>query len=548
MKLKIILVFNFAFVLLTMFANAQDYYWVAFSDKNHTTYCLSNPEEFLSERAIQRRIKQNIKIDSLDLPINQEYISQVIRPGITLVHSSKWLNGITVKVEIDSFEQKISSLPFVKEIQLTKPGLTSKSAKNKFDESDVWRDNLPIDTSWYGPSVYQTGLLNGQYLHQHNYFGEGIQIAVLDAGFLNADIYPAFDSLWMNNRILGTKDFVDSDESFFQTDYHGMSVLSCMGAFVPGELIGTAPEASYWLIRSEKTGSEFIVEEDNWVAAAEFADSVGVDIINSSLGYFLFDDSTTNHTYADMDGKTTRVTKAANIAASRGILVFNSAGNEGNDPWKYIIAPADGDDVIAVGAVNKFGFPPDFTSYGPASDGDIKPNMAATGWNTYLVSSSGDLGYKSGTSFASPVMAGMAACLWQANPDKTAKEVKEALERSCHLYDMPDSVMGYGIPDMKFAHYYLDPSSVEMITENHSWLAFPNPFYDRLTIKNDKYHLNNNLLLSVYSIDGRLLLREERPANPQILINNLQTLPTGLLILRIDSEFGSESLKLNKIR
>lgn len=541
------------FVLLSLLlqgsvVKAQDFYWVAFTDKNNIAFSLSNPSEYLSERAIQRRVKQNIPIDSLDLPVNPEYISQITGPGVSLVHSSKWLNGITVKVETGDFEQTVSALPFVAGIHRTKPGIETKSAFRKFDEPDAWRDNLPIDTSWYGASVYQTGLLNGQYLHQLGYFGKEIQIAVLDAGFFNADIYPAFDSLWLNNRILGTRDFVKDTFSFFETNYHGMSVLSCMGGFVPGEMIGTAPEASYWLLRSEDAKSEYIIEEDNWVAAAEFADSVGADIINSSLGYCLFNDSLTNHTYADMDGKTTRITRAANIAASRGMLVVNSAGNEGDNSWKYIVAPSDGDQVIGVGATNKFGFAASFSSFGPASDGDVKPNLSAMGWNNYLVRSNGTLGYNSGTSFAAPVLAGMAACLWQASPNATTAQIKEALELSAHLYETPDSLLGYGIPDMKTAYLILNPSLVEDVTKNQHWLAMPNPFTDRLFLKNTGTGGSGNVVLSVYSTDGRLLHREERAATSQILLHNLHLLPAGLLILKIDSEKGSESVKLSKVR
>lgn len=541
------------FVLLSLLlqgsvVKAQDFYWVAFTDKNNIAFSLSNPSEYLSERAIQRRVKQNIPIDSLDLPVNPEYISQITGPGVSLVHSSKWLNGITVKVETGDFEQTVSALPFVAGIHRTKPGIETKSAFRKFDEPDAWRDNLPIDTSWYGASVYQTGLLNGQYLHQLGYFGKEIQIAVLDAGFFNADIYPAFDSLWLNNRILGTRDFVKDTFSFFETNYHGMSVLSCMGGFVPGEMIGTAPEASYWLLRSEDAKSEYIIEEDNWVAAAEFADSVGADIINSSLGYCLFNDSLTNHTYADMDGKTTRITRAANIAASRGMLVVNSAGNEGDNSWKYIVAPSDGDQVIGVGATNKFGFAASFSSFGPASDGDVKPNLSAMGWNNYLVRSNGTLGYNSGTSFAAPVLAGMAACLWQASPNATAAQIKEALELSAHLYETPDSLLGYGIPDMKTAYLILNPSLVEDVTKNQHWQAMPNPFTDRLFLKNTGTGGSGNVVLSVYSTDGRLLHREERAATSQILLHNLHLLPAGLLILKIDSEKGSESVKLSKVR
>ncbi len=373
------------------------------------------------------------------------------------------------------FQSKVLQLPFVKEVQLTKPDITVKSAFNKFNDFEG-DDNVLIDTSLYGLSVYQIGLMNGQFLHNQNYKGQGMQIAVLDGGFYHADEYPAFDSLWANNQILGTRDFVDPTVSFFQTNYHGMSVLSCMGGNIPGQLIGTAPKASYWLIRSEDTDTEYLVEEDNWVAAAEFADSAGCDIISTSLGYYTFNDASMNHTYADMDGKTTRVTKGANIAFSRGMLVFASAGNEGTYSWKHIIAPADGDDVIAVGAVNRDSVAAPFTSLGPASDGDVKPNVSAVGWNTYLETNNGDLGHLSGTSFSAPVMAGMAACLWQMYPDATARNVKNIIEMSCNKYNNPDSVVGYGIPDMAKAGFeMISDLPIITVTSSGKWIAYPNP-------------------------------------------------------------------------
>ncbi|MCA1759001.1 MAG: S8 family serine peptidase, partial [Bacteroidales bacterium] len=336
--------FFFYTVILIFYSfniGAQEYYWISFSDKNQTQFTISSPGDYLSERAIQRRIRQNIAIDSLDLPVNQNYVEEVINVGARLIHSSKWLNGITVKAETDNFAIKVSKLPFVVQCQLTKTTVT-KSGVQKLIETSGF-ETVPIDTSIYGASVYQTSILNGQFLHNQNYRGQGIQIAVLDAGFLNANRYSAFDSLWANNQIMGTKDFVHPIADFFSTHYHGMSVLSCMGGNLPGSLIGTATKASYWMIRSEDTDSEFLIEEDNWVAAAEFADSVGVDIINSSLGYTQFDDSAMNHTYSEMDGKTTRITRGANIAASRGMLVVASAGNEGNKSWRYLGAPSDGE-------------------------------------------------------------------------------------------------------------------------------------------------------------------------------------------------------------
>ena len=529
---------------------AQEYYWVGFSDKNGTQYSLSSPVDYLSERAIQRRIKQNIAIDSLDLPLNKNYIDEVIKIGATFIHASKWLNGITVKAETDSFTIKVSKLPFVKEFQLTK-GLAKKSAIQKFAELEG-SENFPIDNSIYGPSVYQTSILNGQFLHNQNYRGQGMQIAVLDGGFFSADRYPAMDSLWANNQILGIKDFVDPTAEFYKTHYHGMSVLSCMGGNVPGKLIGTATKASYWLIRSEDTGSEFLIEEDNWVAAAEFADSAGVDIINSSLGYYNFDNSEMNHPFEEMDGKTTRVTRGANIAASKGILVFSSAGNEGNNigenAWKHIVAPSDGEKVIGVGAVNKDSIPSGFTSLGPAFGGKTKPNVTALGWNTYLQKSDGTFGYLNGTSFSSPVMAGMAACLWQSQPHASAEQVKTAIEMSGHLYENPNDKMGFGIPDMYRAWQLLQNLSTSAPEISKQWTAFPNPVGDVLILQKNSSQFQDTVRIEIFTMDGKLVQQWIKSDANRIELRDLNSLPKGILLLKISSSKSSETIKLSKIQ
>ena len=532
-------------LFISVQVKSQEYYWVGFSYKNQTSYSFDEPEKYLSERAIQRRIRQNIPIDSLDLPVNSTYIQQVADLGAELVHASKWLNGITVKSEIDSFSTKVLQLPFVKEVQLTKPDITTKSAFNKFNETEG--NGYLVDTARYGPSAYQLELMNGQYLHNQNYLGQGMQIAVLDVGFYNADIYSAFDSLWANNQILGTKDFVDPNVNVFRSHYHGMSVLSCMGGNVPGKLIGTAPKASYLLLRTEDNNSEYLIEEDNWVAAAEFADSVGCDVINSSLGYTTFFDSAMDHTYADMDGNTTRVTQGANIAFTKGMLVFTSAGNEGQKQWKHIVAPSDGDNVIAVGAVNRDSVPAPFTSVGPASDGDVKPNVAGVGWNTYLTNSSGELGYLNGTSFSSPVMAGMAACLWQANPEATAAEMKTVLEMSSHQYNSPDSILGYGIPDMNKAITIMTNLLVEINKQEKKWVAYPNPVTETLFLLTDQSKPEGDIRINIFSIDGKLLHREIKPWSQRIELQNFNSLPSGILLLKVESKGEVETIKISKM-
>jgi len=525
---------------------AQNYYWISFTDKNHTSYSLDNPEEYLSERAIERRIKQNIAIDSLDLPVNLTYIDSVLTLDVEQFHTSKWLNGITVTTDIDTLPELIQNWSFVKEVQLTKPSVTSKSAKTKFVEYE--EGEVPIDTSYYGESVYQIGMLNGQFLHNDNYNGQGMQIAVIDAGFINADTLPALDSLWINDQVLGTKDFLNIETDIFSSpnDYHGMSVLSTMGGNMPGQLIGTAPKASYWLIRSENNYSEYIVEEDNWVAAAEFADSAGVDIINSSLGYYLFNDSSTDHTYADMDGKTTRVTRGANIAASRGILVLTSAGNERNNSWFRIIAPSDGDNVIGVGAVDMDLVPASFSSAGPASDGDIKPNVAAMGYRTVVQLSNGAIGKLSGTSFSSPVLAGMAACLWQKNPDKTAAEVKKAIEESGNLYLNPDSLSGYGVPDMQVADELLSSMSAFEIDNNQNWTIYPNPVGDYLVVQSFGNEYFRDVEIRLVSLSGHIVKYWNKQISGRVVLEDIPSGLKGMFLLQLITKNYSETFKLVK--
>jgi serine protease AprX len=542
----------FLFLFITMLASfngwCQSYYWVGFSDKNNNPLSLSNPGAFLSERALERRLRQNIAVDSLDLPVNPGYISQVLGEGVTFIHSSKWLNGITVRTDLDSFSDEVIQLPFVKEVQLTKRSFSNKSTRSKFIDQELKNGEVAFDSMQYGESVHQVHQLNLQYLHNNGFMGQGMHIAVLDAGFYRADTLAAFNALWEQGRVLGTYDFVDGDEFIFDGHFHGMSVLSAMAGNVPGKLLGTAPEASYWLFRSEDEYSEFLIEEYNWLAAAEFADSAGVDIINSSLGYFTFDDPEMNHTYASMDGNTTPVTRGANIAVTRGMLVVSSAGNEGRatDSWKYIIAPSDGDNVIGVGAVNKEGIPAPFTSYGPASDGDVKPNVAAVGWNTIIQRSDGSIGTGNGTSFSSPVIAGAVACLWQANRNIAALQIKKAIEMSAHLFLTPDSLIGYGIPDFKLADRLIKETAIEPSRKQGTWGVYPNPASNYIVLQKRVNAVFGKVMLTFYSLDGKLIHMEERNDAAKIVLQNLQMLPPGLLLLQITSGDVSEVVKIYK--
>ena len=545
MKIRLVLLLIFLCSQLGMLAqDSSSTYWVKLKDKIGTPFQVSNPEAFLSQRSIDRRVKQHIPIDPTDLPVSSVYLDNLKRLGLQVVHTSKWLNGATVRTSDTTLMKTIAALPFVQSVQLTKPSNVIKSAHLKFNEPE---ENTIIAPAQYGNSYNQLSQLNGQYLHNKGFRGRGIQIAVIDAGFWKVNEIAAFDSLRTSNRILGTHDFVDPQSDIYLQHSHGMSVLSTMGGNIPGTLVGTAPDASFYLFRSEDAATEYLVEEDNWVAAAEMADSVGVDVINSSLGYNLFDDPRMNHTYSDMNGIKNRVTQGANMAFEKGILVFTSAGNEGTNAWRHIISPSDGVNVIAVAAVDKFGIRASFSSEGPAFGGAIKPNVAAQGSSTFLVTSTGEIGTSSGTSFSSPVLTGMGACLMQANPYASVKQLKLAIEQSAGMYLTPDSLLGFGIPDFQKADLLLKSLAVKTIQTASTWVVSPNPFSDYIFIRQLDTAKFESCSVNIYSLQGVSLRESIFKANEAILLKNLSNLPKGFLILSIRSGDKKEQFKLLKI-
>ncbi|WP_321287985.1 S8 family serine peptidase [uncultured Sunxiuqinia sp.] len=533
-------------IILTGNLVAQDevenFYWVRFKDKLGTVFSINQPEQFLSLRAIERRQKQNIAVDELDLPVSINYLQQLKEQGAEIIHTSKWLNGATIRATTSVYEQIRQDLNFIAFSELTKPGIFLKSARNKFQTERQLND---INISEYGSSYHQLRLFNGQLLHALGYRGEGMHIAVLDAGFYKVDELPAFEQLWGENRILGTKDFVDPGGDVFLAHTHGTNVLSTMGGYVKNKLIGTAPEASYYLLRSEDGATEYPTEEDNWVAAAEWADSAGCDVINSSLGYTTFDDADMNHSYAEMDGNTTRITKAANIAVEKGMLVFSSAGNEANNPWRYLVAPSDGNLVIGVAAVNNDSIWAPFSSLGPSADGDVKPNLAAVGWGTILQKTDGRIGPSNGTSFASPILAGMAACLWQAHPDATNLEIKEALEKSASQYAYPNDTLGYGIPNFHLANLSLRPT--DQHTKTDKWTALPNPFSEGIYLFQTTPKPTGEITISLFSALGNCLYKQVFQYVSSIFIPNLANLPAGLILLKIETNTDNTVIKLIKV-
>lgn len=523
-------------------------YWIQFTDKNNSGFSISQPSDFLSQRSLQRRIMQNIPIDNKDLPVTQAYIDSLESMGFTVLNPSKWLNSVTVQVDSAAQLASILSLGFVNGYQKVHR-LECREREEASLTAQKPVSFLKYSSYNYGQAATQIEMMNGNMLHNQGFRGQGMQIAVIDAGFFQVDSIALFDSLWANNQILGVRDFVDHDHSVFEDYHHGMKVLSILAANVPGSFIGVAPKASYWLLRSENVQSEYVVEEDNWVAAAEFADSVGADILTTSLGYTTFNDPAQNHDYSDMDGNTTRISIASDIAASRGMLVVNSAGNEGNDPWHYISAPADGDSVLAVGAVDDMGAYAPFSSTGPSADGQVKPNVAAMGMGTTVSSTSGSVSSGSGTSFSAPLVAGLAACLWQANPGMTNMELFQAIEQSGSQYQNPDSLLGYGIPDFAAANLLLHNVIYDQFDKEAIFKVFPNPFSSQFSIQ--LYSPDSQLVrYSMYDMKGSLILSSEKNMDytsfRSIDVKVPQTLENGIYFLRLVTQNAVYSIKVIK--
>jgi serine protease AprX len=481
MKIKLILAFiSLSFIQQTF---AQDRYIVFFTDKNNSPFSISSPLDFLSQRAIDRRTNQNISVDQRDLPVNPQYLSGVAGTGAFVMRASKWFNAAIIETTNPAVLTAINQLPYVVNVQNVSKPQPNPDRSNKFDH--LLSDKKPSAQTQrsqgtqslnYGNSFNQINMLGLTALHNQGYTGEGKLIAILDAGFLDAPLMTCFDSLRANNQIKYTWDFVDNESDVYNDHYHGAAVLSCMGANVPDTLIGTAPHADFILLRTEDANTEYIIEEYNWSIGAEFADSAGADLINSSLGYTEFNDPTQNHMYADMDGNTNPVTMAADWAAQKGILVVNSAGNEGSSPWNYISAPADADSILAVGAVDFSGAYASFSGNGPTADNRVKPDVAAQGENTWLYSpySNNQPTQGNGTSFSGPVLCGAVACLWQAWSQKSNMDIIQVVKRSANQYSNPDTLLGYGIPNFTFANSLLSIGGVSM-PQNAVLHIFPNP-------------------------------------------------------------------------
>lgn len=459
-KMHRILFFLFVILLLPTTIQGKDkypgpklyVYRYYLYNKIGSKYTLDRPSKYLSQKSIERRKRQKLKIDSTDLPIPEEQLMRFNVKGAKIMGKSKWNNTVIVGSADTTLLNLLAQLPNVKKAKKvfqSPDSINFTLANHKRIIQDHFNRWDSVHNDPLGVSRPQIEMLAGNRLHETELYGKGMTIAVLDGGFQNVDKLNCFSQL----RLAGTNDFVSvakdytADYDFFDGIDHGTKVLSAMAAVAPEVIMGTAPDADYWLLRCEDPLTEMPIEEDYWAMAAEFADSVGVDIINSSLGYNEFDNHFGDYHLRDLDGHTALISHTASLLANKGIILCNSAGNSGMGPWKKITAPADADNIITVGAVNAECKNAPFASVGPTHDGRIKPDVVAMGSGTVLVSGRGALVRDMGTSFSTPIVTGLVACLWQGLPKKSAIEIIELVRNCGSQVDEPDNILGYGIPD-----------------------------------------------------------------------------------------------------
>lgn len=543
MNMKKLLLLSLVF-FVSMSVFSQEDAWVYFKDKPDAQLYYDSPLLMLTQRALDRRTNQNIVLDLKDIPIDPSYISQIKNSnGITVLAKSKWLNSVHVRgtqADINS----LALLTFVDRIDFAdktlnqtgkKPIVKKPTKVNKIQKTKV--------EYAYGTSANQIQMLNGQVLHQQNYTGSGKIIAIMDAGFPGVNSAQPFQRLINNNQILGGYNYVLRDSDFYTGDSHGTAVLSLMAGYKENSLIGTAPDSSYYLFITEDDTSENPIEESLWVEAAEKADSLGVDVINTSLGYFDYDKPAYSHTYSDMDGATAYMSRGAVIAFSRGMIVVAAAGNSNNDgdpnTDSHIAVPADAAGVIAVGAVNSTEVLTSFSSIGPSYDNRTKPDVVAQGQSDYVSDEFGNIVTGSGTSFSSPIMAGMIACLWQAFPNKTNAEIKQLILEVSDRFANPNNQYGYGIPDFSLA--LSNGLSVAQVSKNDA-LIYPNPTNDLVSIA-----LPTNLskgTFMMYTILGQKVL--EKNISGQSVVISLKTLNKGIYLYKLESDIYATTGKIIK--
>ncbi len=534
-------IFTILIIFIGFNLYAQQDAWVYFNAKPNAQSYFNNPLSMLTQRSLDRRVLQNIPLDIHDVPIYQPYIDQIsAASGISVRAKSKWFNTLHIQGSLSDI-QALTALSFVDHIDFADRTLNvggrSPQQKRIKKVNKILESNVVFN---YGNSLNQIEMLKGHLLHQDNFTGSGKIIAVMDGGFPGVNTASTFARLRTNNQILGGYDYVNRNSNFYTGISHGTSVLSLMGGYKDGQLVGTAPDANYYLFITEDGANEEPLELSNWVEAAEEADRLGVDIITTSLGYTEFDNTAYNFTYNDMNGTTTFISKGVNMAFSRGIVCVNSAGNSGNDPWFYISAPADALNAFTIGAVDASGNYASFSSQGPTFDGRIKPDVTAQGQNPYVSNTTGNVNNSgSGTSYSGPIIAGMVACLWQALPNKTNAELVQIIKESSSIYATPNNELGYGIPDFSM------PLAGILNTNTSSKIEFkvyPNPAQNVISIA----FLNGfeNASITFYNTIGQKVL--EKNITNDINSVSITNLNSGIYLYSIQSKNKFQTGKIIK--
>jgi len=549
---KSFIIIAFCFSALINAQGQANSYRIYLTDKNDSPYSIETPSEYLSQRAIDKRERFNIAITEEDFPVNPSYTSTILSCSneIQLLSTSKWFNTITIYCPNSAVLQTIQDLDIVREIvpvayyDISKSAAIAKTTEQTPNNSKSILKNTTVEYN-YSHGEYVMYMHRGNLLHRAGFAGEGMLIAVLDAGWTGFDDAPFFQHVYEEGRVLGTRDLVpfNSDGSVYAASNHGTLVASVMSPAVNGSFVGTAPQASYFFIRSEDIRTEQPIEEDFWAQAAEIADSIGADVINSSLGYTTFHNFNEKEwTYADNDGVSSIASLAATKAVEKGIIVCSSAGNEGNKEWQFVSRPADAFNILSVGAVDWDSIKTPFSSIGPSYDGRIKPDVSSLGGATPAISIGGDYIHVDGTSFSSPVVAGLSTCLWQALPNKSASEVIQIIRESGHQANNPDYILGYGIPD--FYKAYLSEIGIKEYTTRQQINVFPNPCETYCCITNTDISIREIIL---YDITGRVVKHHQ--VNQESIIKiDLSDLGSGTYIGKAKLKNGEGYFKIIKTK
>lgn len=508
--------------------NAQDLVFIQFTDKPSADIYFSNPTLMLTQKALDRRLKYNIDLDIKDVPVENIYINVIEDLGVHPIQVSKWFNGIFAWCTEEQLIQ-LDSLNFVEEIKSFVRNEDSNFTKNQTKyELEYTFDAVEIDfpNNDYGYTSTQINQIKLEHLHNLGFTGQGISIAILDNGFIGVDNVDGFSYIRNNNQIKGIYNFVHKNEDVYNHGNHGTSVLSTIAGYIENQYIGTAIDADFYLFITEDTTHEMPDEEVHWLAAAEWADYLGIDVINTSLGYNNYDDSRYDYETTDLDGQTSYISQAAQIASEKGMMVVVSAGNSGNKQWHYITMPADSEGVFTIGAVDGNGEPTIFSSYGPTVDGRIKPDVMALGGNAVVIRQNGQIGYSNGTSFSSPIIAGAMACLMQAFPDYHPSYLRQKVRESASLYNNPENQMGYGIPNFSWA-YEACLGVVDL--DEKEVLIYPNPTNGSVEVLTEKTIKE----IKLFTISGQKVRNYDKNSSL-----SLADLPKGIYVLSIQLNDG----------